>query len=306
MVHDDTPMVRRAAAQQLGRFAAVVEPDLVSRELVQLFQDMTQDDQVRGRGPAFPPPQGRAPGPADVASMPYRTLPTGTAPQDSVRLLAVESCGDFAKLLPRSDVSNTVLPIVKRFSEDKSWRVRYNVAQQLHLIAEALGADLGRQELLPSFIKLLRDGESEVRVSAAGKCAAFCSAIKYQVGPRARRIRLSRDFRCVCGPRGRGVPRPMWALVGFGQGPLGPLPDHRPLPACGLADCCRYPSHPAYPSYPTAPLLVPFLQQAVTSVMPVVKELAADSSQQVRSAVAGSLMEMTPDLGKNDTIQVRP
>lgn len=40
---DETPMVRRAAAQKLGGFAKTVERDYVSRELMQLFTDLTQD-----------------------------------------------------------------------------------------------------------------------------------------------------------------------------------------------------------------------------------------------------------------------
>lgn len=36
-------MVRRAAAQKLGPYAAVMERDAVSRELLPLFTDLTQD-----------------------------------------------------------------------------------------------------------------------------------------------------------------------------------------------------------------------------------------------------------------------
>ena len=32
-------------------------------------------------------------------------------------------------------------------------------------------------ELVPSFLKLLHDGEAEVRVAAAGKVAAFCKLL---------------------------------------------------------------------------------------------------------------------------------
>lgn len=43
LCHDETPMVRRAAAQRLGAFAKAVERDHVSRELMPLFTDLTQD-----------------------------------------------------------------------------------------------------------------------------------------------------------------------------------------------------------------------------------------------------------------------
>ncbi len=40
---DETPMVRRAAAQKLGGFARVVEREYVARELMHLFTDLIQD-----------------------------------------------------------------------------------------------------------------------------------------------------------------------------------------------------------------------------------------------------------------------
>ena len=40
---DETPMVRRAAAQRLGKFAEVIEAPLVAKELVPVFHDLTQD-----------------------------------------------------------------------------------------------------------------------------------------------------------------------------------------------------------------------------------------------------------------------
>lgn len=43
LCHDETPMVRRAAAQRLGAFAGVVERELVARELLPLFTDLTGD-----------------------------------------------------------------------------------------------------------------------------------------------------------------------------------------------------------------------------------------------------------------------
>lgn len=48
-------------------------------------------------------------------------------------------------------------------------------------------------------------------------------------------------------------------------------------------------------------LLTP--QQIVTSVIPCVRELSMDSSQYVRAALAGVVMEMAPTLGKALTIE---
>lgn len=43
LCHDETPMVRRAAAHKLGPFAKQVERDAVSKELLPLFTDLTSD-----------------------------------------------------------------------------------------------------------------------------------------------------------------------------------------------------------------------------------------------------------------------
>ncbi len=50
--------------------------------------------------------------------------------QDSVRLLAVEACAMIASLLPQEDVETLVMPTLRKAAEDKSWRVRYMVADK--------------------------------------------------------------------------------------------------------------------------------------------------------------------------------
>ena len=51
--------------------------------------------------------------------------------------------------------------------------MRYNVAQQLVLLAEALGPETAQRELLAAFTALLKDSEAEVRVAAASRVATF-------------------------------------------------------------------------------------------------------------------------------------
>ena len=50
--------------------------------------------------------------------------------QDSVRLLAVEACADIASLLPSEDTEQLVMPTLREAANDKSWRVRYMVADK--------------------------------------------------------------------------------------------------------------------------------------------------------------------------------
>ena len=55
--------------------------------------------------------------------------------------------------------------------------MRYAVAQQQPLLSESLGPTRTQQELLPSFVALLKDSEAEVRVAAATRVASFCKLI---------------------------------------------------------------------------------------------------------------------------------
>lgn len=43
LCQDDMPMVRRAAATNLGKFAATVEPSHLKTHIIEIFQDLTKD-----------------------------------------------------------------------------------------------------------------------------------------------------------------------------------------------------------------------------------------------------------------------
>ncbi|EOA12055.1 hypothetical protein CARUB_v100079670mg, partial [Capsella rubella] len=133
LCQDDMPMVRRAAATNLGKFAATIDSAHLKTEIMSMFDDLTQDD------------------------------------QDSVRLLAVEGCAALGKLLEPQDCVTHILPVIVNFSQDKSWRVRYMVANQLYELCEAVGPEPTKTDLVPAYVRLLRDNEAEVRIAAAGK-----------------------------------------------------------------------------------------------------------------------------------------
>jgi serine/threonine-protein phosphatase 2A regulatory subunit A len=257
LCRDETPMVRRAAAQKLGAFAAVVEGDLVSRELMPLFTDLMQDGEARvvrhtehacmqavyawrcmhvrdavhapccpcrprlgataGRGELQRILQGaQKGGRRRAAAARHPQVFTGVHQSRGKRGVRGHGFGTVCVLMPCSHVT----------SQDKSWRVRYNVATQLVDICEAMSPEVTRAELAPAFIRLLRDPEAEVRVAAAGKVGAVSK------------------------------------------------------------------------------LLAP--AQLVPSILPCVTELSMDSSQFVRTALAGVVMELAPLLGKQATIGEAP
>lgn len=47
-----------------------------------------------------------------------------------MRLLAVEACVSIAQLLSQEDLEALVMPTLRQAAEDKSWRVRYMVADK--------------------------------------------------------------------------------------------------------------------------------------------------------------------------------
>lgn len=130
LCNDDTPMVRRAAASNLGKLGESTSPEDVKRDLLPLFQHLVEDE------------------------------------QDSVRLLAVEACLQFARLLSHADSLQLLVGPLHMASKDRSWRVRHVVAEKFCEFQEALGADIARAELIPLYSRLLQDQEAEVRTQA--------------------------------------------------------------------------------------------------------------------------------------------
>lgn len=53
-----------------------------------------------------------------------------------MRLLAVEACVNIAQLLPQEDLEALVMPTLRQAAEDKSWRVRYMVADKFTEVRE--------------------------------------------------------------------------------------------------------------------------------------------------------------------------
>jgi serine/threonine-protein phosphatase 2A regulatory subunit A len=101
-------MVRRQAATNLAKFVQAMPPEIVVAEMISLFQHLAQDD------------------------------------QDSVRLLTVEVLISIAEVIPKEQHPNhgVLLTTLKNLFSDKSWRVRYMVANRFEKVttmAKTLG-----------------------------------------------------------------------------------------------------------------------------------------------------------------------
>ncbi|KAL9045724.1 MAG: hypothetical protein Q9214_001281 [Letrouitia sp. 1 TL-2023] len=143
LVHDETPMVRRQAANNLAKFVKEMPPHVVIEEMIPLFQHLANDD------------------------------------QDSVRLLTVEVLISVAEVVPKEQQTShgTLLTALRNLFEDKSWRVRYMVADRFEKIAKAVDEETLSRDLVPAFVKLLKDTEAEVRTAIAGQIPGFCGLL---------------------------------------------------------------------------------------------------------------------------------
>lgn len=144
LVHDETPMVRRQAANNLAKFVKEVPIQTVIDEMIPLFQHLASDD------------------------------------QDSVRLLTVDILISILEVIPKEQQPShgVLLKALRDLFEDKSWRVRYMVAEKFERIAKAVNEDVIPRDLVPTFVKMLKDSEAEVRTAIASQIPGFCSLLE--------------------------------------------------------------------------------------------------------------------------------
>ena len=100
--------------------------------------------------------------------------------QDSVRMQGIDSCVCFAHQLPAHKVSAFLIPYIKKFGDDKSWRIRYLVSDRIMDLASGLGYEAAKENLLPYYVAFLKDVESEVRTAAVGRMTDFCRILDAQ------------------------------------------------------------------------------------------------------------------------------
>eukprot|EP00526_Cylindrotheca_closterium_P004863 CAMPEP_0113602988 /NCGR_PEP_ID=MMETSP0017_2-20120614/1041_1 /TAXON_ID=2856 /ORGANISM="Cylindrotheca closterium" /LENGTH=634 /DNA_ID=CAMNT_0000511355 /DNA_START=197 /DNA_END=2101 /DNA_ORIENTATION=+ /assembly_acc=CAM_ASM_000147 len=142
---DETPMVRRAAAQHLGKLLKALGSKEKANELIPVLQQLARDE------------------------------------QDSVRMLAVASMADVGDVYCSSPewTKEFILPLLKDASTDLSWRVRHNLSKVFGAVAQSLGFQgkakfVNDQSLVMAcFVSLLADVEAEVRAAAVAHFATM-------------------------------------------------------------------------------------------------------------------------------------
>jgi serine/threonine-protein phosphatase 2A regulatory subunit A len=87
--------------------------------------------------------------------------------QDSVRHLTVADLIAIAQQLNPQETQELLGTGIRNLWADKSWRVRYSVADNWVALAMAVGGDHAGEELVAAFVRLVKDNEAEVRSAIA-------------------------------------------------------------------------------------------------------------------------------------------
>jgi len=141
LCHDETPMVRRAAATNLKNFVKTLGKKDATKDGVALFNDLAADE------------------------------------HDSVRVLAVPAGVALAELFTPEENKSLLLLTLKALATDKSWRVRYMVADNFVDLSKAVGDTITKEEFVNAFVSLLKDNEAEVKTAAAAKVPGFSALL---------------------------------------------------------------------------------------------------------------------------------
>lgn len=131
LCQDDTPMVRREAAQNISKFTVNLKVQDIVSEVIPIFKALISDE------------------------------------QDSVRIQALSHCIPLYESVPAEYKISQLLPVVLNVVNDKAWRVRWTLANKLHELCAALGQEASYNSLGSVYESLLNDMEAEVRAAAA-------------------------------------------------------------------------------------------------------------------------------------------
>lgn len=128
---DDTPMVRRAAAHRMRDFFSVCDKQDLLADMIPVYRQLSQEDT-----------------------------------QDTIRVACVHTTLVIATVLNAEENRQHTLSVIKEAAEDRSWRVRLQVAKNFDKLCSAFGPEITASYLMTPFIQLMKDNEQEVRKEA--------------------------------------------------------------------------------------------------------------------------------------------
>jgi serine/threonine-protein phosphatase 2A regulatory subunit A len=124
---EDLPLTKRAAAKEFGHLCMVMEKEVVNPDMINYFKKFMNES-------------------------------------DSIRVLLLSSLVQLVKLFQNTDLQRINVQVVVAASDDKSWRVRHELARIFPSLIEGFGSQIN--ELVPTFANLIKDSETEVKIAA--------------------------------------------------------------------------------------------------------------------------------------------
>jgi serine/threonine-protein phosphatase 2A regulatory subunit A len=100
-----------------------------------------------------------------------------TDEQDQIRVLAVESFKEVARILTRDENKTYIMPLIIQAAEDKSWRVRLCLARNFADIAGNFGKEVTDMSLIQTYGNLLKDSEVDVKIEAVKSLSNFIKIV---------------------------------------------------------------------------------------------------------------------------------
>lgn len=153
LIHDDSPMVRKAAGKELSKLIDV---------LCNHFDKPDQIDELNW----------------NLITNMYESLVNDN--QDSVKFLSVDvliSILQFLKKIDEKSQIDDLFTSLITLINDPSWRVRYMVADRFDLLTINFNDDKITLKLVPNIISLMKDNEAEVRKAISKKLPAFSKLV---------------------------------------------------------------------------------------------------------------------------------
>ena len=124
---DETPLIKKTAAKELGPLCNIFDREYVNADLVAYLKKFMTD-------------------------------------QDYVQAIALESLKYLVKLFQNTVQQRINVQIIVAAAEHRSWKIRNEMAIIFPDIVESLGTSIN--ELVSTFAQLIKDAEMEVRLSA--------------------------------------------------------------------------------------------------------------------------------------------
>jgi serine/threonine-protein phosphatase 2A regulatory subunit A len=141
-------MVRRSAATHLSKFIKVIPKPLVITEMLPLFCNVI-----------------------------FILARLALDDQDSVRLLTVESLITLCEIFTPDECKLHLMTTMRSLYSDKSWRVRYMIADKFVNLSKTVGQEIIAQDLIHAYVSVLKDIEAEVKTAACAQLPGFCKLL---------------------------------------------------------------------------------------------------------------------------------